>query len=66
MRVGVCLRGGGGQGGGARTGTQLHTAGVPQQCGLSKAVSRCKAVKIAWRGGGIALITRNEYGGFPL
>ena len=36
------------------------TAGVPQQGGLSKALSLYKAVKIALRDCGIALITRNE------
>ena len=42
----------------------MSTVGVPQQGGLSKAVSRYKAVKIAWRDCRIALTTRTEYGGF--
>ena len=38
---------------------------IPNKEVLSKAVSLYKAVKTAWRDWGIALITWNEYGGFP-
>ena len=39
----------------------LHQRGL-RQCGLSKPVSRYRAVKIAWRNWEISLITRNEQG----
>ena len=40
--------------------------GAPQQGGLSKAASLYKGATVAWREWGIALMTGNEQGGFPL
>ena len=45
--------------------TAAVQAVVPQYGGLSRAVSRYKAVNIAWRDRGVALTSRNEQGGFP-